>query len=314
MQTIAPVVVGIDISKDRLDLHLLPSGEAWNIATNPAALKALAKDLKRRQVTLVVMEATGGLERPLLIELAAIGLKAAALNPRQVREFARATGQLAKTDGIDAATIARFGHTMRPKPRPLASPARRRLLAFIIRRRQIVAMRNAEKTRIQQTLDQDIKSEIVASISCLSQNIASLDRRIAIMLRDNWRQTAQLLRSMLGVGPVTAATLIAELPELGGIGRRQAAALVGVAPLNRDSGKWRGRRTVWGGRASLRKTLYMAALSASKHDPKLSAFYSRLRDAGKPHKLALTAVMRKMITTLNAMLRDQKHYLNTAIT
>lgn len=311
MKTIAPCFVGIDIAKDRLDICCLPSGDSWSTATDPASLEAVACRLKELPVELVVLEASGGWERRPLASLVAADLPAALVNPRQVRDFARATGLLAKTDRIDAAVLARFGQTLRPQPRPLPEPGRGKLRALLTRRRQLIAMRSAEKTRRTQCHDPDIQAAIAEMILHLDRLVTDLEKRCKTLIcaTPDLAKLNALLRSLPGIGPIASATLIAELPEIGRLNRRQVAALAGVAPFNRDSGTKRGKRCIWGGRAGLRKTLYMAALSASQHNPTFASFYNRLAEKGKHHKSARTAVVRKMLTTANAMVRDQKSFL-----
>lgn len=312
MTTIADCWVGIDVSKHWLDVSHGPAGQEMRLAYSETAVAALLKRLQRDRPNGVVLEATGGLERRLADRLAAAGLPVAVVNPRQVRDFARATGRLAKTDRIDARVLALYGARLQPPPRHLPCQARRHLAALVTRRRQLVAMRSAEKTRRHQADDPLIAEQIGALIDHLARLIAELDQRIAKALRSApWADRAQRLQTMTGIGPIAAATLIAEVPELGALTRRQAAALVGVAPLNRDSGQRRAPRCVWGGRANVRKTLYMAAIVAMRFNATLAAFYQRLRNAGKPHKVALTAVIRKMVVTLNAMIRDNHDFAHS---
>lgn len=311
MNTIAPCFVGIDIAKDRLDVCCLPSGETWSLASDQASIESLIDRLQRVQAILVVMEASGGWEQRPLAELTAAGLPTALVNPRQVRDFARATGRLAKTDRIDAAVLAHFAQTLRPEPRPLPEVERRKLRSFITRRRQIIAMRSAEKTRRRQCHDPEIKAAIEDMIQHFDRLVADLEHRCKAIIKaaPALAQIDTTLRSLRGIGLIASATLIAELPELGSLSRHKIAALAGVAPFNRDSGKWRGQRSIWGGRAELRKTLYMAALSTSLHNPTFATFYQRLMANGKHHKCARTAVVRKIITTLNAMIRDQTPFV-----
>src|SRR3954471_3576205 len=301
----APTFVGIDVSKHRLDVHARPSGESFatdyddeGVAGGVARLAALAP-------TLVVLEATGGLEVRLAAALAAAGLPVAVVNPRQVRAFARATGRLAKTDRLDAATIARFAEAVRPPVRPLPDEATRHLGALVARRRQLLEMLVAERDR-RHAADPALREGIDAHLRWLGEAVAGIGRDLGTAVRESaaWRAREELPRSVPGVGPVSARTLLAELPELSSLTRRQAAALVGVAPFSRDSGKMRGKRTVGGGRAALRACLYMAAVAAVRcRNPAIAGFYERLRAAGKPAKLALTACVRKLVVTLNAMLR-----------
>jgi transposase len=301
----APTFVGIDVAKRRLDVHLRPSGEGFAIDYGEEEVTALIERLVALEPTLVVLEATGGMEVRLAAALAAAGLPVAVVNPRQVRNFARAMSRLAKTDRLDAKAIAHFAEAVRPPVRPLPDEATRHLGALVARRRQLLEMLVAERNR-RQAADLALHKRIDAHLTWLEEALAEIERDLGQAVRDSpiWRAKEELLRSVPGIGPVSARTLLAELPELGSLTRRQAAALVGVAPFSRDSGKMRGRRTVWGGRAELRACLYMAAVAAARgSNPVIASFYRRLRLAGKPAKLALTACMRKLVVTLNAMLR-----------
>jgi transposase len=302
----APTFVGIDVAKLRLDLHSRPSGESSTIDYDDENVAALVERLVAVAPALIVLEATGGMEVRLAAALAAAGLPVAVVNPRQVRAFARATGRLAKTDRLDAAVIARFAEAVRPPVRPLPDEATRRLGALVARRRQLLEMLVAERNR-RHAAEPLMHGRIDAHLCWLGEALAEIERDLDRSVRESsiWRAKEELLRSVPGVGPVSARTLLAELPELGSLTRRQAAALVGVAPFSRDSGGMRGRRTVWGGRAALRACLYMAAVAAARgSNPAIADFYKRLRSAGKPAKLALTACMRKLVVTLNAMLRN----------
>ena len=306
MDQAAPVFVGIDVSKHRLDIHLRPSGESFTIDHDDGSVAALVERLAALAPALIVLEATGGMEVRLAAALAAAGLPVAVVNPRQVRAFARATGRLAKTDRLDAAAIARFAEAVRPPVRPLPDEATRRLGALVARRRQLLEMLVAERNR-RRAADPVLHGRIGAHLRWLEEALAEIEQDLDGAVRESaiWRAKEALLRSVPGIGQVSARTLLAELPELGSLTRRQAAALVGVAPFSRDSGKLRGRRTVWGGRAALRACLYMAAVAAARgSNPVIAGFYRRLRLAGKPAKLALTACMRKLVVTLNAMLRS----------
>ena len=301
----APTYVGIDVSKRRLDIHSRPSGECFAVDYDEEGVAALVGRLAALAPALVVLEATGGMEVGLAAALAAAGLPVAVVNPRQVRAFARATGRLAKTDRLDAAAIARFAEAVRPPVRPLPDEATRQLGALVARRRQLLEMLVAERNR-RHAADPALHGRIDTHLLWLDEALAEIERDLDRVVRESavWRAKEELLRSVPGVGPVSARTLLAELPELGSLTRRQVAALVGVAPSGRDSGGMRGRRTVWGGRASLRACLYMAAVAAARgSNPAIAGFYRRLRLAGKPAKLALTACMRKLVVTLNAMLR-----------
>jgi transposase len=301
----APTFIGIDVSKHRLSIHSRPSGESSTIGYDDESVAALIERLVAVAPALIVLEATGGMEVRLAAALAAAGLPVAVANPRQVRAFARATGRLAKTDRLDAAVIARFAEAVRPPVRPLPDEATRRLGALVARRRQLLEMLVAERNR-RHAAEPLMHERIDAHLCWLGEALAEIERDLDEAVRESsvWRAKEELLRSVPGVGPVSARTLLAELPELGSLTRRQAAALVGVALFSRDSGGMRGRRTVWGGRAALRACLYMAAVAAARgSNPAIAGFYRRLRAAGKPAKLALTACMRKLVVTLNAMLR-----------
>jgi len=299
----APTFVGIDVAKHGLDVHARPSGESFAVDYDDEGVAALVERLAALAPALVVLEATGGLEVRLAAALA--GLPVAVVNPRRVRAFARATGRLAKTGRLDAEAIARFAEAVRPPVRPLPDEATRRLGALVARRRQLLEMLVAERNR-RQAADPVLHEGIEAHLRWMEEALAGIERDLDGAVRGSsvWRAREELLRSVPGVGPVSACTLLAELPELGSLTRRQAAALVGVAPFSRDSGKMRGRRTIWGGRARLRACLYMAAVAAARgSNPVIAGFYKRLRLAGKPAKLALTACMRKLVVALNAMLR-----------
>src|SRR3954469_7310312 len=301
----APTFVGIDVSKHRLDVHARPSRESFATDYDDEGVAGLVERLAALAPALVVLEATGGLEVRLAAALAAAGLPVAVVNPRRVRAFARATGRLAKTDRLDAEAIARFAEAVRPPARPLPDEVTRHLGALVARRRQLLEMLVAERNR-RQAAEPALHERIDAHLRWLEEALAEIERDLDGAIRDSpiWRAKEQLLRSVPGIGPVSARTLLAELPELGFLTRRQAAALVGVAPFSRDSGKMRGKRAIWGGRAALRACLYMAAVAAARGaNPAIAGFYKRLRRAGKPAKLALTACMRKLVVTLTAMLR-----------
>jgi transposase len=300
----APVTVGIDVAKARLDVAVRPSGDPWQAPNDEAGVAALAARLVALAPALVVLEATGGLERLAAAELAAAGLPVAVVNPRQVRDFARAVGQLAKTDALDAALLARFGEAVRPAPRPLPDAAQQELAALLARRRQVVAMRTAERQRLGPARPAG-RERLRAHVRWLERELAALDDDLGGALRASpvWRAKEDLLRSVPGVGPVVALTLLAELPELGALDRKRIAALVGVAPGARDSGARRGQRLVWGGRGRVRAALYRAALTATRHNPALRAFYRRLLRAGKAKKVALTACRHKLLLILNAIVQ-----------
>lgn len=296
--------IGIDVAKAQLDVAVRPTGENWQVATDLQGITQLQERLQELAPTLIVLEATGGLELPLVGALGAAGLPVVVVNPRQVRDFARALGRLAKTDALDAQVLAHFGEAAKPQLRPLADSQTQELKALVARRRQVVEMLVAEKNRQRRTLPR-VQQRIARHLKVLEQELAELDRDLGQLLRQSplWREQEDLLRSVPGIGPTLAATLLAQLPELGSLGRRQIAALAGVAPLNRDSGTLRGKRTTWGGRASLRAALYMATLAATRWNPAIRAFYLRLCGTGKAKKVALTACMRKLLCILNAMLK-----------
>jgi transposase len=309
MATSTASFVGIDVSKHQLDVAVRPRGETWTVAHDEAGLGALVARLRALAPTLIVLEATGGWEVALAGALAAATLPVAVVNPRQVRDFARSTGTLAKTDRLDAQMLAQFAEAVRPEPRPLPDAQAQELTALLQRRRQLVEMLTAEKNRLPLT-SRRIRPQLQTHIEWLHKQLAQFDEDLRQLIRSSplWREKDDLLRSAPGVGPVLATTLLAALPELGQLTRQQIAALVGVAPLNRDSGTLRGRRTVWGGRAQVRAVLYMSTVVAVRHNPVLIAFYQRLRAAGKAPKLALTACMRKLLTILNAMLKHHSRW------
>lgn len=307
-----PVYVGIDVSKDRLDVHVRPSGDTFFVARDGRGLDDLGARLSRLPVALVVLEATGGFETTVAAALAGAGLPLVVVNPRQIRDFARATGRLAKTDALDAQAIALFAERIRPQPRPVPGPEATRLAGLVARRRQIVEMIGMEANRRRRTADTRLVRKIDRHIAFLEKELADTDRDIGDGIKSSpvWREKEALLKSVPGIGDVTARTLLAEVPELGAIDRRQLAALVGVAPLNRDSGRMRGHRSIAGGRTSVRNVLYMAALVAVRHNPVLKAFYDRLTARGSPKKLAIVAVIRKLLTVLNAIIRDRTPWQN----
>jgi transposase len=306
-------VIGIDVSKSELALAVYPSGDAWTSPTTAAALDALVTRLTALDPALIVLEATGGYEAPVAAACAGAGLPVAVVNPRQVRAFAQAVGRTAKTDAIDAAVLAVFGARVQPSPRAVPDAATQALAALVARRRQLLDMLGAEQRRLAQATTTPVRRDLRTHIRWLERRLGDVDDDLtgAIQASPIWRVQEDLLKSVPGIGPTTARTLLAELPELGHLDRHRIAALVGVAPFNRDSGTRRGHRTIWGGRASVRRSLYMAALVASRHNPLLRAFYQRLRQAGKPPKVALVALMRKLLTILNAMARDQQPWKPT---
>lgn len=304
--TTTPVFVGVDVSKARLDLAVRPSGDHWSVPNDDTGIATALARLRDLHPTLTVLEATGGFERPLAAAIATAGLSAAIVNPRHVRDFAKACGTLAKTDRLDAHVLAHFAEAIRPPARPLATADALRLDALLARRRQIIEMLTAEKNRLH-TAATPVRQGIHSHITWLQTELKTLDRDLDHTIRQSplWCEQVELLRTVPGVGPVVSTTLVAGLPELGTMDRKQIAALVGVAPLNQDSGSTSRPRRVWGGRAHVRAALYMAALVAARHNPVLKAFYTRLRAAGKAAKVALTACMRKLLTILNAVLRNR---------
>jgi transposase len=302
-----PVVVGIDVSKRELAIAVYPSGEQWTSPTDGPALDALVSRVRALGPTLVVMEATGGYEAPVAAACAAALLPVAILNPRQVRAFAQALGRTAKTDAIDAAVLALFGARLQPAPRSLPPAETEQLAALVARRRQLLEMLHAEQHRLEHLATGPVARDLRNHIRWLAKRVADVETEIKGRIERSpaWRVNDNLLRSVPGIGPVVSRTLLAELPELGTLDRRAIAALAGVAPFNCDSGQFRGRRMIWGGRASVRAALYMAALVGARHNPVLARFYQRLRAAGKPGKVALVAVMRRLLSILNAMIKHQ---------
>lgn len=300
-------VVGIDVSKKRLDVNVYGEQAVAEWDNDSLGVSQLGEWLAQAKVKLVVVEASGGVEMRLIGELAQRELPVAVVNPTRVRNFARAAGKLAKTDKIDACTIAEFGEKMEPAPKQLVSQARRKLAALVTRRYQLITMITAEKNRLSTTPD-DVQEWVVQHLDWLAEQMTAIESAIdeCIAAESNWQEEAAVLDSVPGVGPVTSFTLLADLPELGKLNRQEIAALVGVAPFNRDSGPKKGKRRVFGGRASVRRVLYMAVLSATRHNPVIRDFYHRLLAAGKLPMVALTACMRKLLTILNAMMRTGK--------
>lgn len=306
---ISETTIGVDVSQAILDVWVHPSRECWQVGNDPSGADDLALALCAQAPSLVIVEATGGLEDRLVASLASAGLPVAVVNPRQARDFARATGRLAKTDRLDAQTLAEFGAAVRPPVRELPDALLRELRDLTARRQQLVAMRTAEKNRRLRASDR-VRQYIDRNIAHLNVQLQEVEGDIDELLRSRpeWHARAELLCSVPGVGPVLSATLIAHLPELGRLNRKEVAALAGVAPFNRDSGTLRGKRTVWGGRSRLRQALYMSTLSASRSNPTLRDFYQRLLATGKPKKVALTACMRKLLTILNSMARSGERW------
>jgi transposase len=306
--------VGIDVSKDTLDIHTVPTQDSWKLGNDEQGITTLIERLKSVAPSLVVMEATGGLEVALAAALAGAGLPTVVANPRQIRDFAKALGKLAKTDRIDAQVIARFAEMVRPEPRSLPDEQSQELEDLITRRRQLIGMIVMEKNR-RSAARPRVRSQIQSHLDWLSSELAKVDSEMDHMLRNSpiWREKDNLLQSVPGVGSNLSKTVLAELPELGNLDRRKIAALVGVAPLNRDSGTLRGKRSIWGGRRSVRSALYMATLVATKWNPVIKPYYQRLLAAGKAKKAALVACMRKLLTILNSIIKHQKPWAYSPI-
>ena len=296
--------VGIDVSKAQLDVAVRPTGKRWTLPYDQTGIEGLIPQIVDLEPALVLLEATGGLELPLVAALAAAALPVVVVNPRQVRDFAKATGTLAKTDTLDAGVLAHFADAVRPEVRPLKDAETQVLNSLTARRRQVMTMLVSEKNRLGAAIGA-VSPRIEAHIAWLEQELSDLDKGLRQTLRRSpvWREKDDLLRTVPGVGEQVSLTLLANLPELGTLNRRQIAALVGVAPYNRDSGALRGKRAVWGGRSRVRAVLYMGALVASRHNPAIGDFYQRLLAAGKPKKVALAASMRKLLVILNGMLK-----------
>jgi transposase len=301
-----PLFVGIDVAKAALEVALRPTGERWTLPNADASIAALVAQLQAVAPTLIVLEATGGYQRAVVAALAAAGLPVVVANPRQTRDFAKATGPLAKTDALDARALAHVADAVRPTPRPVPDEQTAAVRALLTRRRQLVAMRTAESHRLS-TAPAAVQADITAHRAWLDQRLATLDDDLDTALRASpvWRERDTLSRRVPGIGPISARTLLLDLPELGTRSRQRIAAVAGVAPCNCDRGTRRGRRTIWGGRAPLRATRYMATLVAVRHNPVLKAFYTRLLTAGKAKKGALTACIRTLLTILNAMVKHQ---------
>jgi transposase len=302
------IAVGIDVSKDRLDVAVRPSGEAFAVERNASGLDRLAERLRELSPQFVALEATGGFETIAAAALSAAGLPVVVVNPAQIRAFAKAIGQRAKSDPIDAAVIAHFAEATRPQVRPLPDEATRLLADLVARRRQIVEMIKAERQREKRITVPRLRKSIGRVVSILEKELSSLDSDIDDFVRGSpvWRAKEDLLASVPCIGPRIARTLLADLPELGTLSRKQIAALAGLAPFTRQSGKWQGKSFIGGGRAVVRTALYMGALVAARYNPVLKAFFARLRAAGKPKMVALIAVARKLLTILNAILRDNR--------
>jgi transposase len=307
MKKAAEIFVGIDISKAWLDIAVHEREEVFRTSNDETGIASLVKRLKKLKATLIVLEPTGGFEMLVVAELTHAGLPAAVVNAKRVRDFARATGQLAKTDKLDAKVLAHFAAAVRPAVRNLRNEEEEQLAALLTRRRQIIDMLTVEKNRLV-TVRAKMRSDIQAHIQWLSSSLKELDQEIEDFIESTpaWKDKDALLQSVPGVGPVTSATMLGMLPELGLLNRQEIAALVGVAPVNKDSGKKHGRRRVYGGRADVRSVLYMAALAAKKFNPVIRKFYERLIQQGKEKKVALTACMRKLLVILNAMMHSNQ--------
>ncbi len=307
--------VGVDVSASELVVGVMPTGEIWEVANDSEGIASLKERTEAVGPTRIVLEATGGYETGVATELFDAGLPVSVVNPRQVREFARATGRLAKTDAIDALILARFAEAVRPPVRELPGESEKELRGLIARRRQLVGMITAERNRRPKATVY-VQRQIEQHIAWLRAQLDGLDKDLGALIESSpiWRVKDDLLRSVPGVGPVASSVLLAELPELGQLNRRQIASLVGVAPHNRDSGAFRGKRSVWGGRGHVRSALYMATLVATRFNPTIKTFYIRLCQSGKPKKVALTASMRKLLTILNVIMRDQTPWDRTKST
>ena len=302
------VFIGIDIAKDTIDISVLPSGESWTVGTTPTELPETVDRLAALKPTNIVMEATGGYETRLAASLATAGLPVAVVNPRQVRDLARALGILAKTDAIDAHVLALFAEKVQPKCRPLLTDDEHAIKELITRRHQLVDMRTEESNRRQHIVSKQVYESITTLIESINHEIDVIEHEIDNRIKASpvWQAKDKLLQSVPGIGKTTASMLIVALPELGHLNRRQIASLVGLAPMNRDSGTFRGRRMITGGRALIRAGLYMPILSAVRYNPKIKKFYDRLIAAGKLEKVAITACMRKLLTILNAIVRENE--------
>jgi transposase len=310
--TNTPLFVGIDVSKMRLDVATRSPEQLWSVDNTQAGITESVEKLQALHPALIVLEATGGFETAVTAAIAAAGLPVAVVNPRQVRDFAKSLGKMAKTDEIDAMVLSHFAEAIRPEPRLLPDEQTAQLRAQLVRRRQIIEMLTAEKNRLL-LAHRTMKPRIQTHIAWLEQELDHCDHDLHEQLQNSpiWREKDNLLRSVPGVGTVTATTLLADLPELGQLNRKEIAALVGVAPFNRDSGFMRGKRAIWGGRACVRNALYMATLSASRFNPVIKAHYQHLVQVGKPRKVALVACMRKLLTILNAMIHSMKSWQPT---
>jgi transposase len=302
--------VGIDVAQDHLDVHVLPEAVHFTCPYDTEGIASIVTRLRNEHPTVIIMEASGGYEITLAAELGAAQLPVAIVNPRQVRDFARGIGKLAKTDKIDAFVLARFAETNRPEPQALPSDEQKQIKELVTRRRQLVGLRISEKNRRHSAHSMRVRQSIDTIITTLDRELADIDRDIDDLIRKSplWREEEKLLRTFKGVGPVVSRTVLAKLPELGKLDRQEIACLVGLAPLNKDSGKMRGKRMISGGRKDVRDALYMAALSAVNHNKIIKPFYERLIKAGKLYKVAITACMRKILVILNAMVREKRPF------
>ena len=308
------VYVGIDVAKATMDMAVHPSGQQCSFRNDDGGIRKAVSCLKELAPALVVLEATGGIEIRLVAAIVEQGLPVAVANPRHIRDFARATGKLAKTDALDAQVIAHFAAAIKPTPRPLPDEQAQEFSAMLSRRRQVVEMITAEKNRLGSATSSVVKGRIEEHIAWLERELGDIDKGLRRGVKESsvWREKDRLLQSVPGVGPVLSATLLADLPELGALDRKQVAALAGLAPFNRDSGKLRGKRTIWGGRAKVRAVLYMATLAATRCNHVIKSFYLRLCAAGKHRKVALTACMRKLLTILNAIIKHRTPWDHSA--
>ncbi len=304
--------VGIDISKAELEVSLVPEDKTWTAPNDEGGISALVEQLSALLPELIVLEATGGLEAPVVGALALAGLPVVMMNPRQVRDFAKASGRLAKTDRIDALVLANFGRSMNPEVRPLKDEQTQELKALHTRRLQMVEMITAEKNRLGRMFNKRVKKDIQRHISWLEKRVKEADKDLQEFIKNTpiWREKDAIIRSVPGAGPVLSSTLLCQLPELGTLSHKQIASLVGLAPFNCDSGKYRGQRRIWGGRARVRSALYMSTLAAIRFNPVIRAFHERLIKAGKKPKVAITACMHKLLTILNAMMRDRATWMD----
>lgn len=315
-KTESNVFVGIDVAKHSFEVAVLPSEQSASFSNDEAGLRQLLDWLRPHGVCFIVLEATGGLERRIAGELIDAGHQVAIVNPRQVRDFARGTGKIAKTDRIDAWVLARFAQQVQPRIMEKASEKQGELTALVARRRQLLSAAVAESNRRETACSAAARKSVEKHLQWLRKEVARIDAAIARLIasQETWRDQAERLKSVPGVGPATSAMLVAELPELGSLNRREISALVGLAPYNHDSGKLRGKRSIWGGRASVRSALYMAALTARRCNPIIRAFADRLQQAGKPFKVILTACMRKLLIILNAIAKKQQDWSPDSLT